>query len=240
MSIQELTSLIRELRSPSQYTTVSPSAAGAFPTVPQPGLFLIKPQYNTGTPLQHENIMWWQGPAGTGYTLAQLQAIQTAFDTQFQTVFAAYAGTGNKYLGCYVQDFSSSTGLSVAQTGGPFSSASNGNPSPDQVAILISWKTVQRYKGGHGRWYLPGVGTSVMQGADSINAATQSAIQGHIQSLQNAMAAVPGSSAGPLNFVIYRHRNGRTGTPQTVVPTGFVVNALVATQRRRLRKAAHR
>jgi len=239
MSITEVSELLKLLREPTGYTTSAPKSTSLFPTVPQPGLLLIKPQFTSGTALQHEQVQFWQGPGATGLTLAQLTIIQSAYDNQFGQLFATYAGTGSQYLGCYVQDFSSTSGLSVSASDTTAPTPSEGGLVPDNVAILVSWKTPQRYKGGHGRWYMPCVGTATLAPHNTISTTIQTNLGARITLLQNAMTAISGTAGGPYNFVIYRHRNGRTGTPQTVIPTGFTVQLELASQRRRLRKAAH-
>lgn len=239
MSIAELSDLIRILQGPTGYTqnNLSPGPQRA-PIVTQPGLVLIKPQFTSGTALEHEMVTWWSGSGAVGLTVAQLTQIQSTFDTYMQSAFASWGANVSKYNSSYVQDYSATNGLSVSPV--VMSTAGGGGgQSPDNVAILVSWKTAERYKGGHGRWYLPAVGAGNINAPNTVNPSQAAAIHTAIAGLLTGMSGLSGTYGGPYNFVIYRNRTGVRGTPHVLVPTSFVIQPNLATQRRRLRKAAH-
>ena len=208
------------------------------PILPLPGLVLIRPQVSTGTPLIHENVLWFSGAGATGLTVAQLTAIQSTFDPAFLTFFKTYASVTASYKSCDVQDYSAANGLGLLPATGYSQAGLSSGILPDNVSWLLSMKTSERYRGGHGRAYFNGIGSTLTDGHNNLASNAGAPMLSAWQSLVTAMAGVPSIDGGPYNHVVYRNRR-KPGANHVIVPNGYVVNNELSTQRRRLRKAPH-
>src|SRR5215831_16924068 len=157
-----------------------------------PGIIETAPHYNIGAPHDAVNVLHWQTPAVSAPTTAELTAIQTAFDTGWKNLFLAYASNTAGYKGAIVTDMGSNTGLQVRNdTYVPVFGTIASPPMGDQDCVLISLKTSLRYRGGHGRIYLPGL-AQTMTGNDgrTVAAPTLTAIQSAWTALTGLMGAV--------------------------------------------------
>jgi hypothetical protein len=203
-----------------------------------PGVVTIVPYYDLGHTNPAANVTHWQ-TAVTGLTGAMLSAIRTAFDTSW---FATWKGVGsstNNYLGCWVIDNSSSTGLQVTNAGyTPQAGLSPATSWPDSTAALLSLRTVMRYRGGHGRVYIPGLSSvSVQNDGMQLTTATQSTLTTLWTSTVTAMAALSSTSGGPLTPIVWNKK--LSSNPNSVQPVVTqLVQPILATQRRRLRKVS--
>lgn len=212
------------------------------PNVYQARLIEIRPQYthDPDSGDNPENVLWMQSASAGTPTLANLTTIQNIFDAQWKTLFAAYGATTANYTGSVITDWSSNTGLSQSSVGVLTPEAgANGSPTPPQVSILISYVIQLRWRGGHFRTYLPYVGQSGLTNTnnDSISSGLASTIGTHYNSVNTNL----GSSGvfGGQQLVMYKNKNNPATA--TVYPiAGFIVNTLLATQRRRLRVVPHR
>jgi hypothetical protein len=204
------------------------------------GLVQIRPQTTDVNPenLVHENVLYYAGDASVTRTVVQLTAVQAAFDTAWTALWGIYGSSAAHYAGSIVTDRSSSTGLEVDNSAFvPVVGSHGGGQLPNQVAILISHKIAQRYKGGHARTYLACVDASATHPPDSVATTDIPLLTAGFEAVTAAMSALTATDGGPYTFISLRGR-------RTVMPTGApvvasVCNPLLATQRRRLRKAAH-
>jgi hypothetical protein len=206
------------------------------PNVYLPNLVQIRPQYSTEGDDIAENILWVVGSVASGYTNTQLEALQSAFDENWSAVFQDYAATALTYLGSIVTDWTSDEGIQI-----PLSSVNeNGTKSTPvgaQTCVLISWLSPTRYRGGHSRTYLPCVGIESLDGASNVGAGEVTAIREDINNVEIALAGVSAPNGGPYAFRNFRFRNDPEKA-EIVIPAGILVQNLLATQRRRLRKAS--
>jgi hypothetical protein len=210
-----------------------------------PNLVQIRPQYADMTARVHENVLWFMGSVAQGYSLTQLTAIGTAFGNVMGQTWAHYGAPNSTYTGEIVTDWTSANGLS-SSVSQPAPGIGTGE-YPANTAILISEKQGIRYKGGHGRIYLPCLSTLVSTDGINVPAAVQTYYNGQFSSLYNAMLALSAANGGPCQPVIYRQ--GTQVVPPTTPPTyqpaftsavnSYVCSTMLATQRRRLRKAPH-
>jgi hypothetical protein len=132
---------------------------------------------------------------------------------------------------------SSNTGSSVdnsAYTPG----GGGGGPTQagDQISVLISLKTSTRYRGGHGRLYLPGVDISATAGdGRNMQSTVISTMNTQLGVLKAAMLAIPTGNGGPLSPIVW-HKKWKTAPNTVEVINNYLANTELATQRRRLRK----
>jgi hypothetical protein len=207
----------------------------------KPGLIQIRPQYSfeTDAPDKPENVTFWRSGSLASPLLSDLVAFQTVFDTDWGAVFASYGANDAHYTGSVISDWSSASGP-VSDSVGSFTPVAGGQgaAAPPQIAILMSWPVPIRYRGGHGRTYLPYVGFGSINTAgfaDHINNAAT--IAGHVATLRSDLNAV--TNLGGITPVQYRYRTDPVKA-EIVVPTDIVVDDMLATQRRRIRRVAHR
>lgn len=209
----------------------------------KPGLLQIRPQYshNPDAPDTPENILWFQSGSTTTPDLAQLISIQTAFDNNWSAAWINWGAETAEYYGSIITDWSSNTGLSNNSVGTftPQEGVAGTTVCPPQVALLVSWHVPIRYRGGHPRTYLPYLASNCLTGAtqDQVKSAVTESVVGGINDMITAMKAT--GILGGQTQSVYLHKNNEALA--TVMPfSSFTVQGTVATQRRRVRKAAHK
>lgn len=206
------------------------------PAIYLPGVVLTIPKYDLGHPNNAANVIAWT-TAAVGLTVAQLTAIQTAFDTAWSTQWKTNAASVNKYTGSWVIDMSSATSNQVTNALYTPAAGSVVQASwPDNAAALISLHTARRYRGGHGRIYVPGLAITLLQNDGmTLTPATVTSLGTMWDNTVSAMSAVAGTAGGPLSPIVW-HKRLSSAPNTTEAVTGRVVQAVIATQRRRLRK----
>jgi hypothetical protein len=147
------------------------------------------------------------------------------------------AAVPNKYLGCWAIDMSSATGNQVTNAlFTPLAGLSSPQSAGDALAALISLHTPTRYRGGHGRVYVPGLSISqIASDGQNLTASAQTALAALWNGTVSAMAALTTTAGGPYNPIVW-HKHLASAPNTTEVVTGIVAQLLLATQRRRQRK----
>jgi hypothetical protein len=213
-----------------------------------PNLIQIRPQYTDTGPDTPENVTWWQGSGSLLSPLSepQLLTIQATFDTAWEAVWSQVGYTGALYKGAIVTDWSSATGLEAPLGAFTPHVGSAAGILGNQTAVLISLQEASRYRGGHGRIYLPAIGAAALATGETVAAAVITSVKGNYTSLVAAMQAIAAINNGPYTQVVFHQKTTLPPRPPgTPVPaftrpvTNFVVQPTIATQRRRVRKAAH-
>jgi hypothetical protein len=208
-----------------------------------PGLVSIKPQWTDSSPSTHECVTWWMDASIEPRTVPQLENIQSLAESLYLSAWVPIGASTAKFHGCIVADYGSPFGLSIPASLTAGVNGSGGPALPNNVAVLCSLKIPGRYRGGHGRMYFPAIGSSseTVDG-DHITTAAAAIVSGVLNA---AAGGAPtqlqdGPVAPPANFlsqIVLRGR--RTLAPAVPIITEIVVQTLLASQRRRLRKAAH-
>ena len=223
----------------------------ALPQIYLPGLAQIRSQFGGQRPgYKHEVVAYVKGQYNTNLTLAVLTNLQLQWDGLFRSFWNNMSVSTWQYLGSIVTDRNSNTGLAVDNSGyTPVAGLLPGPAAGEQVAVLVSWKSSTRYKGGHGRWYVPGLSTGAMQDDTSLASNVVTELQSSLQGLRNGLNGIAAANGGPFDVCTLHQRQHQPGTgpgvpgpaipPYIEIPTRGQVNALLATQRRRLRKAPH-
>ena len=201
-----------------------------------PGVVLTIPKYDLGQPTNAANVIAWQ-TAAVGLTVAQLQAVQTAFDTAWSGAWKNWTSSSNRYMGCWVVDMASATGNQVTNAlYTPVAGVGASTSWPDMTSGLISLHTATRYRGGHGRLYIPG-GTAASVNADgrTLTSTAITQIGAMWANTVSALGALAGTAGGPYNPIVWHKK--LASSPNSVESiTGVVVQSVIATQRRRVRK----
>lgn len=212
------------------------------PVLLQPGLLLVRPQYtpNPDTGDHPENVLWFVSAQTQAPSIGQLNAMAAAFDPAWGTMMAAVMGTGRSYTGSIWTDWSSQFGLTGSSVG--VYAGTNGGlgpPVPANTAILVSLHVAERWKGGHARMYLPHVGSGTQLSTDynKLAAASITAITNAFQVINTA--TLGSGVLGGQSQRVYRQRQDPVHAHLMQI-SSFTVQPTYATQRRRLRKAAHK
>ena len=180
------------------------------------------------------NIHWLQAENDGPYTQDDLATAGTALGEIWSTDVVAYLAGNITYTGCEVADFTSALG-NVADTSYTVTGGTGGHMAA-QVAALWSLKTAERYRGGHGRSYIPCPGDGNM--ADDRNLSStfithmDDAISAYIAAIESLTLA-----DGAAIWVVLHKKHG-TESPYVAPVVSAECQAVVATMRRRLRKVA--
>lgn len=204
------------------------------------GVVTIIPKMDIGQPNPMANVINYQ-TAAVGLTVAQLTAIQTAFDTAWAAWWRPLSPNTNRYMGCWVIDMGSASGNQVTNSAyTPLLGTGAGASWGDQQCALISLKTQNRYRGGHGRVYIGGLNVAQMSSdGHQLATAAQTAITTGWNNTNAAMIGVSGAAGGPLNLIVWHKHWAAAPNTTEIVVTSTVQNVL-ATQRRRQRKVTRR
>jgi hypothetical protein len=227
--------LVSDAMNSPRYTRVSPDPLNALYL---PGIVQIVPQYNIGRPNLAANVLHWHTTVtdlGTG----TLNAIQATFDPLWFDLWALVGASEASYVGSIVTDMSSNTGAQAGNQGFVPKHPTNSGPQlGENTAYLLSLHTDTRYRGGHGRVYLPAISVyNINNDGETMGSAIQPAVVTAWNNLVTAMESLPVGSGGPLSPVIWHKK--LSSAPNTFeLVTGITANALFASQRRRLRKVS--
>jgi len=113
--------------------------------------------------------------------------------------------------------------ISVSQAGGGVESS-----CPPNMAYLVKKVTLGGGRPNRGRFYLPGVGEARVDDSGVVDGTFLSLLQGHIDDWHDLIVSSIGTS-------VVLHAEGSPVTTPTPIES-YVLDAKVATQRRRLRR----
>lgn len=213
------------------------------PNVYKPGLLQIKPMYEVDVdsgdhPL---NVTWWQSTTLSTPGLADLTTLAAVFDFYWSAMWSTLGSSAKHYEGCLITDWSSNTGLEYSSVGvwTPTAGSHSGGLAPPNVAVLLSYNSGERFRGGHFRTYFPYIGNVIITGANS-DTVDPAFINGATTAFVSLGTGMNGSGVlGGQSQRLYRHRGSPT-LAQLYQIKSFGFQSRLASQRRRLRKAAHR
>lgn len=139
-----------------------------------------------------------------------------------------------------VTDISTRNGLQGISTTG-WNGTLSGTALPAQVAVCLSLKVAQHYRGGHPRMYLPGVGSTATTNGSTLASAFQSNYTSWGRLFrQDINGITTGATTWQLAAVSYYHKvNGQEAyknPPDLYVITDVVCHGRLDTMRRRLGK----
>jgi len=158
------------------------------------------------------------GVALPAFDQTNVDALFGIFTSTFKNVLSGSANITR----IEVHDSSLAT---ITSTGAPENGTVSGDPMTPQVAYLVKKLTALGGRRNRGRFYLPGVVESKVDGAGNVLGAFQTTIQ---TSMDDFMTDTGAADIG----VVILHSDG--GTPTDV--TSLQVEPKVATQRRRLKR----
>lgn len=178
---------------------------------------------------------------GTGTTYpfsdADLVTFATTVKTQFVSHVILNLSSQWSLLTVDAEDMSvGASGFGIS--GSTPAAGGNGGIPPASAATLISFPVASRWRGGHGRVYLPplGAGTPISATVDTWGATALAALETGFGAFVSAVVASPiAVSLGVTNHVVLRY--APTGTPPDYLPyvvSGYVARSRIASQRRRI------
>ncbi len=208
--------------------------SGARPPIPP----LFAKMVVSGTNMTHQvKTVSYLALAGTSIATSDLNTLSTTINTAFNTRFLSQLGdiyltTGVQLL--YIPSVGNEiVGSSAASHQG---ARVGGNVADASACYLINWNVNKYYKGGHPRWYLPGVITadvtngSTVGGTQRTNLAT--AANGFLNDCNAATTTnITSVQLGTLSF----QHNKAWRVPPIFFPfVSGAAGAFIATQRRRI------
>lgn len=153
------------------------------------------------------------------------------FDAWRDEVFPVWAGADVTFVGVTVQEGTQTSGLGPYIVGQstlpPQVSVGVGALVPQNTAVLVTKLTNTAGRRGRGRMYVPGTATE--DAVNNVGTLTPTAVSTRQTEINDWFARLVAEGHTP---VVLHATPPPTGTPIT----GFVVQSMVATQRRRLRR----
>lgn len=215
--------------------------AGNGPIIGIPNMvqFIIKHQWATGE--NTANSFHFSSSSSGPYSVGDLTSLVGQVSTSWQADMLPLLSNQLSLVEVVGIDRSVSDGnqalLEVDVAGGE-----TPNPCPLNVSILMQWEDTAHYRGGHARTYIPGLVETATNDGKSLTAAAHSGYaSGWTSFLAGVLAGGPYGSIRPLTWVAahYKRRGEFLTDPNFSVISPLGPSLVMATQRRRLRKAAH-
>jgi hypothetical protein len=199
-----------------------------------PGLVRIRFKY-TGFRDTAINVLWAHCTAPGPYAAADLLTVATNLHTAWADVWKTLASTSTALEATDVTDFTSATGLSSEYV--DVVAGIQPDMTAAQAAMVISLQTSERYRGGHGRCYIPGLAFNHMADSHTWDNTAVSTI-GDFWADWIVLLAAQALGAGTLAPVVVRNRRV-LGEAYIKLIGALIAQPVMATQRRRARKVAH-
>jgi hypothetical protein len=178
-----------------------------------------------------------KGSGGTGSTSDPLFLSGVAGQIMSSIATALWGSLVNNTWtlnGVTVKD-NGGTSASSSSTAAPIVGGSSGQGFPPQVALVLSWKIAESYRGGKPRWYMPGVPASAVSGGDSaINPTFAGNWDSAATTFMNDLNSHPVSGT-PITLGTVSHYTGHTIRPTPLFRAFFdvKVHERLDSQRRR-------
>jgi hypothetical protein len=105
------------------------------------------------------------------------------------------------------------------------------------ASFVVNWQVNKYYRGGHPRWYLPGVKTGDITNGSAITSAARTGVASACNSLLNDINALTTTNitSVTLGTLSFRHDKAWRDPPVSWAFTGSSVAPYLGTQRRRIR-----
>lgn len=182
------------------------------------------------------NVFYASCLGAHGATAEDLDTLAENIGTSFASNVLPHISENYGFSMCSVADWTSADGLTGFQDFDDQGSVSGTAPT-DQVAILLNEEGLMRYRGGHGRFYLPTTGTTNMESGLSWTGAFVSAVTAAAADFLNYVAT---QTIGDdlLTPVLY-HRGSKDLEQGYEDIVGITCSPTPGTQRRRVRRVGH-
>lgn len=177
---------------------------------------------------------------GTQPTSVILDGLCTSISTLWNTTLGTLSQTScslTQVVAVDISNASAATGISTAAHPGSDTSSTN---MPTSVALCITWKTNLRWRGGHPRTYITGIGIGNLGAGTTWLTAYQTKAQSAAATWRTGLNSLSNGGNSWTMVCVRRHQTNTDGShtvlnPAVPVPiTGQLVDSRVDTQRRRL------
>jgi hypothetical protein len=170
--------------------------------------------------------------------VSDLHALLVQLDTFYDTEFMPLQKNSSSHLSSVLTDLTSDTSPRVTSTPAVVGSIT-GPGLAANAAVGLSWPILRRYRGGHPRTYLPGVGQDVLVNAHQLQPASITAYQAAAEAFLTDVNAADSGTITQCNLGSLSYHVG--GAVRTVpvfdkFVGGAIVHSRLDTQRRRLGK----
>lgn len=200
------------------------------------GLIRVAITWPTATPRVVANVLYVQGQRAftsqgdadsIGGTVAPILASIMGLVTPPATPAPNFEAADYSPGGAY-------TGIGTVSSWTP---GGSGAAAPSNVAALISWASAApRYRGGHNRTYLGQLSDAILANDHQLTSDAVTDIGSAAVTMFNELSTIGSSLGGPYTLTAVHTSGALAG--HTYPITGTVVQTMLATQRRRLRKVA--
>lgn len=201
--------------------------------------FIVKGQWNTGH--NTANSFHFSSSTGGPYSVGDLTVLASQVATSWGTTVANHQSNEWSLVEVEAIDRSVTDGNKALWVG---SAAGGGGaaPMPLNTSVLMQWSDTAHYRGGHARTYVPGPTEDQTTDGHQLTSAAHTAwATDWTNFLTDVLGGGPYGSIRPLAWAAahYKRRGEFLVSPNfsTIEPLG--PSTVLATQRRRLRKAAH-
>lgn len=174
------------------------------------------------------------GPPGSAYTQSQIDQLAVSMASLFVGNLMPLTSTQYTALDCTATDLTSDVGVSsIAPMVGQ--GVGSGTSTPFSLAVVISWKIIRRYRGGHPRTYIGPPQQSSIASGTSFGTSFVTQVQNAATAFRGGVnGLVLGGSTQRL-VCVHRYQGGvELPDPIVDVITGNSVDTRLDTQRRRL------
>jgi|SRR5579862_2133100 hypothetical protein len=185
------------------------------------------------------NVMWGFAEGAAGATISELETFANSFVSLWYTAMKQFMSSNCEFTSCFASDWTSATGLSGGViTSNPGTGATPNVPA--QVCLLINWLTNGRYRGGHPRTYFPNLPSALLADNQHVTNTVVTDAESNLATFLTGVNALT-LNGGPFALNLYHRGPPPTGrVAQGLTPiVGASVAAMLATQRRRVRRVGH-
>jgi hypothetical protein len=200
----------------------------ALPAVP----FLVKILLQMAAPgvASIVNRLFFQGsqqPSNAG-----LNTACSTIASSWNSVIAPSLRPALSLIGVTAEDLTSSSGANGVWVGSHPGSAGGGTGAAPQAAFIIKNTVPDRYRGGHSRIYLPGVGTGAetLEDANTWNSTLAATLVTNWNTfLANIVTAMSSAGAGSGSMAVphYYKGTGRTWTHKGTAPHDYWTSSAI-------------
>jgi hypothetical protein len=176
--------------------------------------------------------------AGTGIATSDCNTLAGTINTQWGTQFKPQVPSDvvltNVRL-VYVPSVGNEIlGISTTGQTGSYATAAIQDAA---ISYILNWNVNKYYRGGHPRWYLPGVNTGTIGTGSSVGAGMRTSLGTAMTSFLNAInaATTTNITSVQMGTVSFQSAGAWRNPPQFWPFVSGSVNGIIGTQRRRIR-----
>jgi hypothetical protein len=175
---------------------------------------------------------------GTGLTIADANTLCGNFISTWSTTLGTLQEQSSLLTQVQITDLTSTSAAQGQSTANAAGSGGLGSGLPANVALVLSWKILRRYRGGHPRTYITAQRSTNTTLNTTWSGGWQTSALAAARAFRTAVNAMTTTSSGTLVMCNLSYYTGRELRPTPVADdiTDAAVHTRIDTQRRRLGK----